>query len=120
MNLLERVILWLPRVMAIAFAVYLALFATSVFLEGGSFAETTNAFVSHLLPAFCVVLLVIIGWRRDGLAAIGFAILAIAFFIALKAWSNPAALMIFTLPPVGICVAFLARMLLLAGTKKPE
>lgn len=118
MNLLTRALLWLPRVMAMAFALFLAMFATDVFLQGGSFIETSGAFISHLLPAASVILLVVLGWRRDGLAAIGFGALAVAFFVALSGWSSPPAFMLFALPPVGIGLAYFARMRLLANSRQ--
>jgi len=106
--------------MAVAFALFLAMFAADVFLEGNNFIVTSGAFLLHLVPAFSVILLVILGWRRDGLAAIGFGVLAIAFWVALSGWSNPPAFMLFTLPPVGIGLAFYARMRLLASSKEAD
>jgi len=109
---IERVLLWIPRLLAMAFALFLAMFATDVTLEGTDFIQTSTAFIAHLLPSACVVLILVLGWKRDGLAALGFLLLAGAFFIALSGWRNPVALPL-TLPPLGICLAFLARMQLI-------
>ncbi|MCK5248014.1 hypothetical protein KAJ02_00735 [Candidatus Bipolaricaulota bacterium] len=117
MKLGSIVLLWTPRVLAMAMALFLAMFAMSVFLEGKDFWETSGAFVTHLIPSFCVIAILAIGWRRDGLAALGFLALAIAYFVAFAGWKHLPESLILTLPPLGISVAFYARMRLLKDSK---
>jgi hypothetical protein len=107
---MTTVILWTPRVLAMALALFLAMFAMDVYLEGNDFWKTTEAFVLHLIPAFCVIAILVIGWRRDGLSSIGFLILSIAYFIAFSGWKNFPSALILVLPPLGISLAFYARM----------
>ena len=107
------VLLWIPRMLAMALALFLAMFAMDVFVEGKDYAETIGDFVIHLIPSFCVVVVLVIGWRRDGLAALGFLALAVAYFIALSGWRHPAESFLLTLPPVGVSLAFYARMRLM-------
>jgi len=113
MNRLNTMLLWIPRVLAMVFAVYLALFATSVFLEGKDFFETSESFVTHLIPALSVIAILVVGWRRDGLASLGFLILASAYFVALSGWHHLPEALVPTLSPLGISLAFYARMQLL-------
>ena len=110
------VLLWMPRVLAMALAFFLSMFAMDVFLEGKDFWETSGAFVTHLIPSFCVITILVIGWRRDGLAALGFLALAIAYFVAFAGWRHVPESLILTLPPIGISLAFYARMRLLKGS----
>ena len=110
------ILLWAPRVLAMALALFLAMLAMHVYLEGNDFWETSGAFVTNLLPSFCVISLLVIGWRRDGLASLGFIALAIAYFVAFSGWKQLPESLILTLPPLGISLAFYARMRLLKGT----
>ena len=118
MRWMTTAVLWIPRLLAIALAIFLAMFATDVFLEGNDYWQTSEDFVKHLIPAFSVVLILIIGWKRDGLAALGFLVLAVAYFVALSGWEHVPETLTLTLPPLGISLAFFARMRLLSSTKK--
>ena len=110
-------LLWTPRVLAMALALFLAMFVMDVFVEGKEFWETSGNFVTHLIPSFCVIAILAIGWHRDGLAALGFLALAIAYFVAFGGWKHLPESLIFTLPPLGISVAFYARMRLMKDLK---
>lgn len=110
------VLLWTPRVLAMGLALFLSMFAMLVFLEGKGFWETSGAFITHLIPSFCVIAILVIGWRRDGLAALGFLALAIAYFAAFAGWRHLPESLIPTLPPLGISLAFCARMRLLKSS----
>lgn len=111
------VLLWTPRVLAMALALFLAMFAMDVFIEGNDYWETTGDFVKHLVPSLCVIAILAIGWRRDGLAALGFVALAIAYFVAFTSWKHLPESLIFTLPPLGISLSFYARMRLMKDAK---
>lgn len=118
MRRMPSLILWIPRILAVALAFFLAMFAMDVYLEGKDFLQTSEAFIVHLIPAFCVIALLVIGWRRDGLASIGFLLLALAFFVALSGWKNVGNSLMLTLPPLGISLAFYARLRLLKAMKR--
>ncbi|MFC2078896.1 hypothetical protein ACFLSZ_02840 [Candidatus Bipolaricaulota bacterium] len=111
------VLLWMPRVLAMALALFLSMFAMDVFFEGKDFWETSGAFLTHLVPSFCVITILVIGWRRDGLSALGFLTLAIAYFVAFSGWRNVSESLVFALPPIGVSLAFYARMRLLKGSR---
>ncbi len=115
MRPITTVVLWIPRVLAIALAFFLAMFALDVFVEGNNYWETSGDFVTHLIPSLCVIAILAIGWHRDGLAALGFLALAIVYFVALSGWRHLPDSLILTLPPLGISLAFYARMRLLKG-----
>jgi hypothetical protein len=112
-GILAALLLWIPRVLAILLALLLAMFAMDVFLEGGGYLQTMQGFVIHLIPAACVLVILVIGWRRDGLASVGFLILGLSYFIVVRGWRNLPGSLVLTLPPLGISLAFWARMRLL-------
>ena len=118
MRWMTTAMLWTPRVLAMGLAFFLAMFAADVYMEGNDFWQTSEAFILHLIPAFCVIAILAIGWHRDGLASIGFLILSVAYFVALSGWKHFPEALPLTLPPLGISLAFYARMRLLKGVKK--
>lgn len=113
MKQIDTVVLWVPRALAIAFALFLAMLAADVYLQGNDFWQTSRTFFQHLIPAVGVIVILIVGWHRDDLAVIGYLILAGAFFIALSGWRNIANALTLALPPLGISLAFYARLRLL-------
>lgn len=70
---------WAPRVVAIAFTLFISLFALDVFGHGRGFRETLVALVMHLVPSFVLLAMVILAWRREWVGAVGSAALAALF-----------------------------------------
>ncbi len=70
---------WSPRVLLLAFAAFLVIFALDVFGEGLGFWRTLLALVMHLLPNFALVLLVALAWRRPWIGALGCLALAVLY-----------------------------------------
>lgn len=68
----RRALFWAPRVLALGFVAFLALFALDVFGEGYSFGETLFALFMHLIPNFVILGAVMLAWRNDRLGAILF------------------------------------------------
>ncbi len=109
--LFTKAILWLPRILAIVWAVYLSAFAVAAALtENLEYFEMSRTFMSHLIPSFCILVILFIGWRRDGLASLGFLLTGIAYFIALSGWRNASAVFLLCVPSLGLSLAFFARM----------
>ena len=105
------ILLWIPRVMAIAWAIFLTTLAVAAFLgEDAEYLQMSRTLVTHLVPSFCVLAILFIGWRRDGLAALGFSALGMAYFIALSGWRSPPVVAFLCIPSFGLSLAFFARM----------
>ena len=81
---LRKIIYWPPRILGLIFAFFMSLFATEVFNESYSVLKTIIEFLIQLIPAFIVLGFTIIGWRKEGLGAGLFAILALAYIIYFK------------------------------------
>ena len=83
-----KILIWLPRILSIIFAIFLSLFALDVFSEGHDIWETVQALFIHLIPTYLVIIALIIAWHREQIGAILFIVLAI-FFLFLsrgKGW----------------------------------
>ena len=74
-QLSARLLYWSPRILAIAFALFLSLFALDVFDEVHGFWVTALAFSIHLVPALIVVAVLIAAWRWEWVGAVAYALL---------------------------------------------
>lgn len=79
-----RLLHWSPRILSIAFALFLGIFAFDVFSgnEGHGFWQTLAAFLIHLIPAATIALALALSWRREWIGTVLFGILGGAY-----AWS---------------------------------
>ena len=76
-----RIIRWLPRLLAMLYALFLSLFAFDVFGEGYGPGETILALLIHLIPTFLVMVALVVAWRREGIGAMLFFFLAVSAII---------------------------------------
>ncbi len=82
----KRALFWTPRVICIAFAVFISLFALDVFEEGYSGLKTIIALLIHLIPTGILVIVLLISWRREWVGAFLFNALAVLYLIV--AWGR--------------------------------
>lgn len=80
-SLFDMILVWAPRALGAAFTVFLSLFATDVFDQGGTFLESLGAFLVHLGPVYLVVAALALAWKWPLLGAVFFAGLAAAYVI---------------------------------------
>lgn len=78
----KKIISWFPRILSLAFVLFLSLFALDVFGEYTGW-ELVIALFMHLLPTFVLLGVVIISWKYDLVGAIVF--FAFAFFYIVAA-----------------------------------
>jgi len=78
--LIRTMVTWGPRVLGLAVAAFLGLFALDAF-DAGPAAAASN-FGVHLLPALVVTLIAAAGWKHPLLGAIGFGLLAVGYAMA--------------------------------------
>ncbi len=74
-----RLLYWSPRVLAIAFAAFISIFALDVFGETHGFWITALALSIHLIPAAIVVAVLLLAWRWEWVGALLFTLTA-AFY----------------------------------------
>lgn len=74
-----KLLFWLPRILAIVFAIALSTFALDVFDEETSILKKGLALFVHLLPSLLVVAALVIAWRRRILGGVLFIVLGIIY-----------------------------------------
>jgi hypothetical protein len=78
---MKRLMFWTPRIICIAFAAFLAIFALDVFSMPGGFWYKALALFVHLIPAGMVLIVLAIAWRREWIGAVFFPLLAIVHLV---------------------------------------
>jgi len=86
---LKQVLFWSPRVLGIAFAIFLSMFALDVFNEGFSVGKTILALLIHLIPAAIIVLVLAVALRWEWVGGVLF--IAVGILYLTKMWHHPAA-----------------------------
>ena len=72
---------WIPKILCILYAFFLGLFAMDVFGQATGFWATFIALLVHLIPAFLIVIILIISWRWSWVGGIVYIMLGIAYNI---------------------------------------
>lgn len=88
-----RLLHWTPRVVCIAFAVFLGIFAADELSGPGDLWPRILAFSVHLIPAAMVLAGLCLAWRREWIGAVLFPLLAIIYLTATRGrldWSASA------------------------------
>lgn len=98
--------IWLPRVLALLFLVFLSLFAFDVF--GGSETRLQQAvgFVVHLTPVFVLAVSLVLTWRRPKLAGWLFIAIGVLFTVYFQTLTM-GTFAVVSLPPLVIGALFL-------------
>ncbi len=108
----RRALYWTPRVLCIAFAIFLSMFALDVFSEGYSFWQTLVALMIHLVPTAIIVVVLALAWRWEWVGAVLFAAAGMTYLI--KARGHPDWVMTISGPLFLIAALFLANWLMRA------
>lgn len=64
----QKIIFWLPRILAILFILFISLFALDVFDLEAPWHRLLGGFLMHLIPSFILLAVLIASWK-NGLAA---------------------------------------------------
>lgn len=86
---MKKIIYWMPRVLAILFTLFIMMFSLDVFEETSSFIDQMIGFFMHNLPAFGIILIIVLAWKKDIIGMIGFALIAIGLFLMVMSSMAP-------------------------------
>ncbi len=77
-------ITWVGRILAIGFALFLALFALDAWDTNVAIGERIAGVAMHLLPSLLVAAAIVISWRRQWIGGVLFLGLAIAYAVMVR------------------------------------
>ena len=109
-----RLLFWSPRILCIAFAIFLSIFVLDVFNENYGFWQTALALLIHMLPTALLVAVLIVAWRWEWVGAALFAAAAVLYTIRVLP-QHPSWVATIALPLLCIAGLFLASWI-----KRPE
>lgn len=75
----RKTLQWAPRVLCLAFTMFLSLFALDVFGHDRSFWGTLADLARHLIPSFVLLATLVLAWRREWIGAVVCTALAALF-----------------------------------------
>jgi hypothetical protein len=73
----ERALTWVPRGLAVALGLFLAVFALDVFEEGAGLGRTAAALLIHLVPTALILAILAVAWSHERAGAFLYLILAL-------------------------------------------
>ena len=74
-----QILYWLPRVLGIIAIMFVSLFALDVFNSEQSLKEQALAFMTHLIPSYILVGLLVLAWKREVVGGVLFVVVGLAF-----------------------------------------
>lgn len=85
MNQVNKYRVWTPRILSIAFILFLMMFSLDVFEPGLSAGEIALGLFMHNIPALILLAVVVISWKREIVGGIVFIIVGILFTVRMLA-----------------------------------
>lgn len=103
-----RLLYWLPRILSIAFACFISMFALDVFAEHLSFWQAVHALTMHLIPTFIMVAAIVIAWRWEWVGAAVFGALGAIYIVQTLPRHHPNWILTIAGPALLVAALFLA------------
>lgn len=105
---MKNLLYWAPRVLAICFICFLALFSLDVIGPGYTTWEIIQGMAIHNIPAMILLVSLIIAWKRELVGVVVFILAAIVYSIIVswEDWFPLAQAMIIAWPPLAIGILF--------------
>lgn len=104
---IARLLFWSPRILALAFAIFLAVFALDVFNQPHGFWSVAVAFGIHLVPTAIILAILAAAWRWEWPGALLFTLAAALYAYAFLP-SHPGWVLVISLPLMVIAGLFFA------------
>lgn len=107
-----RKFIWIPRILGIAFALFLMLFSFDVF-ENGVSMEALGGFLVHSLPSFLLLIFIALSWKTPAVTGVLFVLTALFFLAFFRTYDEWTSFLIISVLPAVIGILFFV-----AGTLK--
>lgn len=85
---MERFLTWLPRVITIAYILFISIFAADALTSDGSVFEKIGRLVAHLIPSALAAGLLFVAWRVRILGGLLFLVFGLALTIYFQTYRS--------------------------------
>lgn len=99
--------LWIPRVLSIAFILFISIFALDSFGTEGPLYQEIFAFLIHLIPSFILIIILYFFWKKPLYCGLSFIIIAVLFTVFFNAYRNLFSLILISFLPAFIGFLFI-------------
>jgi hypothetical protein len=103
----KRLLFWSPRILCIAFALFISLFALDVFGEGLGLWKTILALLIHLIPTAFIVVVLAVSWRWEWVGGVLFIAVGILYLSNPRTWHHPSWIVVISGPLFVVGALFL-------------
>jgi hypothetical protein len=91
----ERILYWIPRIFTILAIIFMMMFSLDVIGEKVPLGKKLLGLLIHNIPAFILVVILIIAWKREILGGVLFIVAFIAASILFRSFTgNPGSLIV--------------------------
>ncbi|HNE30106.1 MAG TPA: hypothetical protein PKL15_10980 [Saprospiraceae bacterium] len=94
----KSLLTWSPRILVLAFALFVSVFALDAWSEGGSFGHRLLAFLIHLLPTAAILGALYVAWRWRIIGGLVFMVLGMIFTVYFAAWRTTELFLMLSMP----------------------
>jgi hypothetical protein len=105
---LGKWLVWVPRVLGVLYAAFLALFALDVFGENYTLGGFLLALTIHLIPSIAILAALSLSWKRPGAGAVLFTLLGIASVVVFESYLYLGTFLFVSLPVFIIALIYCA------------
>jgi hypothetical protein len=113
-----RKLIWIPRVLAIVFIVFLTLFGLEPFSENAPFLSKLGGFFLHSIPSLILLLILFISWKKPLLSGFLFILFSIAFTLYFRTYRFPSTFLLLTFPFLVVGILFVVLELMAKKSEK--
>jgi hypothetical protein len=100
-------LIWIPKVLAMIFIVFLSLLALDAFSGDAPFIKKLAGFSVHLIPSFILVLTLLISWKKPLIGGSIFILLSMAFAFFFRTYRSVPAFLGITFPVALVGILFI-------------
>ncbi len=115
----QKVIL-IPRIIMIAYILFLMLFSFDVFGLEGSVLEKIGGFIIHSIPSIAMAVVLGIFWNRPAVSGWAFIGASILFTVFFKTYEQMGSFLLISLPPLASGVLFLVGSKFVRDARKDQ
>lgn len=112
-------LIWIPRVLAIVFIIFVTLFGLDVFSGDASFLEKLGGFFIHSIPSMILLLILFISWKKPLVGGSLFILFSIAFTLYFRTFRSLSTFLLLTFPFLLVGILFVGLDLIAKKSEKP-
>lgn len=99
--------IWIPRLIAIVFILFLMMFSFDVFAMEDTILEKVVGFIIHSLPSLLIIVILVLNWNNPFRSSLIFLILAVLFTLMFKTFRRIDTFIFISVPPLLVGLLFL-------------